>query len=398
LLTAADGASVTLDGINRKAGDGEVVLYTPVYGDKTPSKPATVCTLDMPDRGLKPGVSANATVTAVTDEKDAVSIHRGMVLTGTGAGSTWLKAHAVPGKAMVLKGEVLEEGNDWASVREAVAGGPVLLHQGQVDIELARENMIQSFSTTRHPRSAIGVTKDGTVLVVAVDGRQALSRGMSLPELAKTFKDMGAVDAINLDGGGSTCLCVRGLVINCPSDGQVRQVADALLIFDDAVKPAPVEAVPLNPPYPELASDGAPLSVAPADAGSDLLYGTENGGAFVAQDGTLYGYKPGLVTVEAINESGKLVLDKTYTVLPGPAGKMILTWTGGTLQVAVRDVNNNPVQGQEIVLTKADGTKTEIATGKDGRASVQKGWLKDEHEAITLVSGVLTRTWPSTGS
>jgi hypothetical protein len=77
---------------------------------------------------------------------------------------------------------------------------------------------------------------------------------------------------------------------------------------------------------------------------------------------------------------------------------MILTWTGGTLQVAVRDVNNNPVQGQEIVLTKADGTKTEIATGKDGRASVQKGWLKDEHEAITLVSGVLTRTWPSTGS
>lgn len=399
LLTAEDGSTLTLNGINRKPGDGETVLLTPVYGDKTPVKPATLCTLETKAHGLKPGEALKAKVIAVTDEKDAVPMPaKGMVLTATGAGSDWLKAHAISGKTIVIKGDIVEDGNDWTSVREAVAGGPVLLHNGDEDIEIPREKMSQSFSTTRHPRSAIGVTKDGTVLIVAVDGRQALSRGMSLPELARTLKDLGAINAVNLDGGGSTCLSVRGIVINCPSDGQVRQVADALLVFDDSVKRTAEPGPALAAPYPQLTSDGTPVAFSAPDSGADIIYGTQNGGAFVSQDGKLYGYKPGLATAEALDHDGKWLAIKTYNVLPGPAGKMVLTWVGGTLQVTIRDVNNNPVQGQEIVVTKADGTKTEIATGKDGRATVQKGWLKDEHEAVTLVSGVLSRSWPDTGS
>ncbi|MDD8025367.1 MAG: phosphodiester glycosidase family protein, partial [Acidobacteriota bacterium] len=89
------------------------------------------------------------------------------------------------------------------------------------------------FYATRHPRTAIGVRADGTIVLAAVDGRQpGLSVGMTIPELAGLMVDLGCVDALNLDGGGSTTMVVKGEVVNSPSDpGGERAVSDALLVF-----------------------------------------------------------------------------------------------------------------------------------------------------------------------
>lgn len=395
-VKAEDGAVVVLNGVNRKPTDGELVLFAPIYGDKTPNKAATLAVLEASKTSSRAGATLKAKVLTLTDETGAVAVPaKGLVLSGTGAAAEWLKAHAVAGKELQIRTEVMEEGKDWTSVQEAVGGGPVLLLNGKEDIQVAREHMALSFSTARHPRSALAVKGDGTVLILAVDGRQALSRGMSLPELAATLKDLGAVDAVNLDGGGSTCLSVRGLVINCPSDGQVRQTANTLLVFDDALKIASGgKLAAATDEAADLPSDGSRVELAAPDDAKDVIWGTLNGGAFVGQDGGLYGYKPGRAAVAAVDGSGKVLLTHSYKVLPGPAGKMLLAWTSGTLRITIRDVNNNPVKGQEITLAKPDGTKTEVATGADGVADVPKGWLTDEKDAVTLVSGVLTRTWP----
>jgi hypothetical protein len=243
-----------------------------------------------------------------------------------------------------------------------------------------------------HPRSAVGVTKDGKVLIVAVDGRQTFSRGISLPDLADVMKSLGAVDALNLDGGGSTCLSVMGMAINSPSDGQVRQVADSLLVFDDnAPRPWLVSAAASGAP-PEVKA-GAILP-RPEGAEPERLWGSADGGVFVDQAGRLYGYKGGPAATLALSVDGKTLTRQAVDVLPGPAGKIVPAWKNGTLVIAIRDTNNNPVQGQEVEVTKPDGTMTEVTTGPDGTVAVRSGFLANESAPAKLTSGVMSVQWP----
>lgn len=119
-----------------------------------------------------------------------------------------------------------------------VGGWPRIVRGGSSVAEAADslEGTSARFSTARHPRSAVGMTRGGdTLLLVAVDGRQAASVGMSLAELARTMIALGAWDALNLDGGGSTTLVVGDSVVNTPSDptGE-RAVGDVLLVMRDS--------------------------------------------------------------------------------------------------------------------------------------------------------------------
>ncbi len=120
--------------------------------------------------------------------------------------------------------------------RHAVGGQPVIVRAGRLTAE-ARDTV--AFATTRHPRTAAGIADGGRRLVlVAVDGRrEGWSAGMRLDELGRLMLALGADDAINLDGGGSTTLVVRDPVGdtlrigNRPSDkGGERPVGDALAI------------------------------------------------------------------------------------------------------------------------------------------------------------------------
>jgi exopolysaccharide biosynthesis protein len=107
----------------------------------------------------------------------------------------------------------------------AISGNKVLLHAGVRRVVDDRE---------MHPRTAIGIDYDtGHVLMLVVDGRQSFSRGYTMVELANLMQALGADDALNLDGGGSsTMLGLRtdGVldVLNSPSDGFERQVANGL--------------------------------------------------------------------------------------------------------------------------------------------------------------------------
>ncbi|MFN9310424.1 phosphodiester glycosidase family protein, partial [Gemmatimonas sp.] len=97
----------------------------------------------------------------------------------------------------------------------------------------SREGTISRNAEARHPRSAVGLSRDGrTMWLLAVDGRSESSVGMTLVELADAMRALGAWDALNFDGGGSTSLVIDGRLVNSPSDptGE-RAVGNALLVL-----------------------------------------------------------------------------------------------------------------------------------------------------------------------
>lgn len=117
---------------------------------------------------------------------------------------------------------------------EAVGGFPEILDGGlRVGDLMVKEN--PGFALSRHPRTAIGFDPYSNRLwMIVVDGRQAYSVGMSLPELATLLESIGAVEAINLDGGGSSTMVVRGETVNRPSDESgERPVVNALALIRD---------------------------------------------------------------------------------------------------------------------------------------------------------------------
>jgi len=115
---------------------------------------------------------------------------------------------------------------------DIVGGVPQLIKNGKIEITWEQEKASKSFVETYHPRTAVAKLKDGKFLMVTVDGRSETSGGMSLQELAEMLLEMGATDAMNLDGGGSTTMFLDGKVVNKPSDKDgERAVSDAILVF-----------------------------------------------------------------------------------------------------------------------------------------------------------------------
>ena len=118
----------------------------------------------------------------------------------------------------------------WA--REAVGGRPLLVDDGEVLPEFNRADC-----SARHPRTAIGYSEDRrTLILMVVDGRSNASIGMNCAEVATTMHGLGAWRAMNLDGGGSSTMWVRGEgVMNDPSDGAQRTVSNHLGVHADGV-------------------------------------------------------------------------------------------------------------------------------------------------------------------
>lgn len=120
---------------------------------------------------------------------------------------------------------------------DIMVSGPLLILD-QIHEKLDYDN---SFNKTRHPRTAVAITKNKRILFITVDGRNSNSAGMSLFELTKMMGWLNADDAINLDGGGSTTLWINNYkengVVNFPTDNKKwdhegqRKVANVVLLM-----------------------------------------------------------------------------------------------------------------------------------------------------------------------
>ncbi|MFE2060593.1 MULTISPECIES: phosphodiester glycosidase family protein [unclassified Streptomyces] len=253
-LRADDGARRELDGVNRVPGrilgcggtGGDLLAAT----RKPESRPRhnQLCVDDSeivafgPEWGVSSPPGADGSAEVLLDGRGRVTDVRrpaggriprgGSTLAGIGEGADWLLAHARRGRRVARDVQVTgrEGGSVLAGHTDVIGAGPALVRDGKQWINSAANGFAPGARDEREPRTVAAVKKDGTLLLAVFDGRTASSAGVSLVEAAEEVLRMGAVEAVNLDGGGSSTAVVGGELLNEPSDGEQRPVADALAV------------------------------------------------------------------------------------------------------------------------------------------------------------------------
>lgn len=104
---------------------------------------------------------------------------------------------------------------EWKDVNHIISGGPYLVKNGDIYVDMTAQKLASIGG--RNPRTAIGYTKDNSLIMLTADGREGASIGLTLVELANLMKELGCVNAMNLDGGGSTVMYVKGKIVNKPA-------------------------------------------------------------------------------------------------------------------------------------------------------------------------------------
>lgn len=209
------------------------------------------------------GVSRNFLIDEVVCRRRPMKRKGGNVLTapaGSPSGAA-IKSDLVPGQ---------EIGYGWSfnrpRVLDTIGGNPDLVDGGRV----VGAECEGSYFCDRNPRTGVGITADGKILLVTVDGRSHSSKGMTLGEFGRLFLYLGAEKALNLDGGGSTTMVVRDRIVNEPSGAFERPVGSSLLVLPGPDRresePAPyVTPAPVPSPIPTPTPMGVPgLAVPPA--------------------------------------------------------------------------------------------------------------------------------------
>lgn len=114
-------------------------------------------------------------------------------------------------------------------VKTAIGGGPVLIQGGEIQITNREERMFVESADVKHPRTAIGYTSDHHLIILSIEGRHpGIADGVSLVQEAQILKDLGCVEALNLDGGGSSCMLIHGVETITPSDASGQRPVPAV--------------------------------------------------------------------------------------------------------------------------------------------------------------------------
>jgi exopolysaccharide biosynthesis protein len=129
----------------------------------------------------------------------------------------------------VPEGSVLK---NW-KMKTAVGGGPVLIQDGEISITNNEELKFAGKAIDdKHPRTCMGYTKDGRLIIMVIEGRHpGIAEGASLTQEAQLLKDLGCTEALNLDGGGSSCMLINGKETITPSEKGVERPVPAVFVI-----------------------------------------------------------------------------------------------------------------------------------------------------------------------
>ena len=120
----------------------------------------------------------------------------------------------------------------WWKMQTAVGGGPTLIHDGKIWITYKEEQLFPGHEQEKHPRTAMGYTRDGRLIVLAIQGRfPGIAEGATLKQEARLLMDLGCYEAVNMDGGGSSCLLVNGKETIKPSDKEGERPLPAVFLI-----------------------------------------------------------------------------------------------------------------------------------------------------------------------
>ncbi len=233
--------------VNTHRDDAKVVLFTRRFASSTrTASGGTEVVLDLSGT-LQPNDSQEVRVVKVRRGGGNTTLRDGQaVLSMKGPNNKWVKDLRA-GQRLQLNttivrkvdaecGGRIEQASGWGDIIEAMGGNHFTALNGNV---AAPSSSVYSAGSQRHPRTGVGVTPDGRLLMVTVDGRRSgYSIGVTLKEMGKLMLSLGARHAFNLDGGGSTVMSRyytgsgKFQVTNRPSDGSERPATNALAAFD----------------------------------------------------------------------------------------------------------------------------------------------------------------------
>jgi exopolysaccharide biosynthesis protein len=226
-------SSLTVDGINREPKADEAILFTKEFG-KLPISSQNVLKIILSRCRFTCGRAK------ISEDKEATSVPTdGYVFALYGKSAVLLtddlKKKLTDDFLSVIVSNISKfVGKKERRIEEAddiTNGVSLLVRNRKIQLTWEQEKTNKAFVETRHPRTAVAKLKDGKFLMITVDGRSEASGGIGLQDLAEYMLSLGAVDAMNLDGGGSTTMFVDGKVVNKPSDKEgERKVSDAILV------------------------------------------------------------------------------------------------------------------------------------------------------------------------
>lgn len=219
-----------VDGVDTTRVRGRLMLYTPRYGPDSDTAPSGV---EWQIGGQPLRVTARRVGAGKTPipRDGAVLSYGGTVL------PTALERLADGQKVAidtVFQTSFGTPPESWAAAADIVGGAGLLLYKGVPVTDWTEEQLRAGFATERHPRTMIGAGKGGTIWLVTVDGRNTqASIGMTFADLQRLAGGLNLFYALNLDGGGSTTMVVRGTTVNHPSDATgPRKVSDGIVVLE----------------------------------------------------------------------------------------------------------------------------------------------------------------------
>ena len=268
-----DQRTLPLDGVDEMPQPGGgISLLTPLYGRVPPRDDVTLVSVE-PIEGVPPLSRYRVTGVADNQSPQPPGYYVAIGLSDYGV-------VGVPdaGAVVTVTGDLAPLG--LGSMTAAVGGGALILHDGEwyddSDAPYREEN------SKRMPCSGVALAPDGRLYLVEVDGRQPeLSVGVTRREFSALMRSLGATEGLLFDGGGSSTMAVRRLgdsvadVVNSPSDGKERPVADGIFVYSSAPAGPAVRLVAR--PSIIRAIDGAqvPLRVVAVDAAYHIAGGGE---------------------------------------------------------------------------------------------------------------------------
>ena len=209
-----DKTRIPIDGVNRGRGESELILYNTYYAYWT-----------LTAGGGREFLVRDGRIVDIRNDNSVIS--EGTVVLSASGRQAWLMADLKIGDPLKI---VQTLGPVWDKVTQAVGAGPCLVKNGEIYMTTLGEEFGSDVAGGRAPRTALGITKDGKALLVVVDGRSRTSVGYTLLELARFMLEQGAVEAMNLDGGGSSQMIIGSQIVNAPSDGRERRLGAGIAV------------------------------------------------------------------------------------------------------------------------------------------------------------------------
>jgi hypothetical protein len=379
---------LSVTGFNVARSTDYMVLYNSFFGPSTTTNAFGTEVLVNPINGWR----INDTLVCIVEAKATagnMNLPVGKaVLSGHGIASAYINNNLNIGDTVKL---YVELNPGLPGLNQLMGGNPVLIRNGNV----------VGPNDDRHPRTAIGINQDSTKLFFfTVDGRQpGYSVGMNLLEFANYMKEWGVYQGLNLDGGGSTTMVVRGSIVNSPSDpGGERTVSNGLLLVSTAPT-GPLDHVKISPKLAfSIAGSNVQFSVKGFDEyynpvtipsssvmwSCDPQIGTITGsGLFTAANDTLTGNV--YVTVGSLQDSAVVHITKISSIMLQPNPVILQPGQTQQMTATARDNHNNIISlpASAFAWSVTGGVGTITASGNFTAVNQGTGSIIAAYENIS---------------